>query len=64
MFRRPQDLAQHLDDIIAARPKVVWLQSGISDAAFESALAAAGVTVVADRCLLVEHQAAAREARL
>jgi predicted CoA-binding protein len=36
----------------------VWLQSGISDAPFEEALARAGVKVVADRCLKVEHAAA------
>ncbi len=64
MFRRPQDLAGHLEDLLAAKPKAVWLQSGISEPGFEAALAAAGITVVADRCLLVEHQAAAREARL
>lgn len=64
VFRRPQDLAAHLDDILAAKPKAVWLQSGISEPTFEAALAAAGITVVADRCLLVEHQAAARGGRL
>ena len=31
VFRRPEDLPQHLDDILAMDPKpeVVWLQSGI-----------------------------------
>ena len=33
VFRRPQDLAGHLSDILAARPKAVWLQSGISEPA-------------------------------
>ena len=58
VFRRPKDLHQHLDDIIAAKPKSVWLQSGITDKAFEEAVAAAGILVVSDRCLLLDHQQA------
>jgi predicted CoA-binding protein len=49
VFRKPSDLAGHLDDIIAANPKVVWLQSGISEPEFEAAVAAAGIKVVANR---------------
>jgi predicted CoA-binding protein len=54
VFRRSKDLAAHLDDILAAKPKSVWLQQGIKDAAFAEKLANAGITVVQDRCLLVE----------
>lgn len=54
VFRRSKDLAAHLDDILAAKPKSVWLQQGIKDAAFAEKLASAGITVVQDRCLLVE----------
>lgn len=56
VFRRPQDLAAHLDDILAARPRGVWLQSGIRDDAFAAQLRAAGIDVVQDRCLMVEHR--------
>lgn len=55
VFRRPADLALHLDDLVALKPKVVWLQSGIRDEAFAEALTAAGIDVVQDRCLMVEH---------
>jgi predicted CoA-binding protein len=58
VFRRPADLAGHLSDILAARPPVVWLQLGIRDDAFASALTSAGIRVVQDRCLMVEHRAA------
>ncbi|GBF98631.1 hypothetical protein Rsub_10820 [Raphidocelis subcapitata] len=58
VFRKPSDLAGHLEDILAARPKVVWLQAGISEPGFEAAVAAAGIKVVANRCMLVEHRAA------
>jgi uncharacterized protein len=54
MFRRPKDLAAHLDDILAKRPRSVWLQLGIRDDAFANRLTAAGIDVVQDRCLLVE----------
>jgi hypothetical protein len=30
VFRKPSDIPQHLDDILAAAPKAVWLQSGIT----------------------------------
>ncbi len=54
VFRRPSDLGPHLEDILAAKPKAVWLQSGIRDDAFAEKLAEAGITVVQDRCLMVE----------
>lgn len=54
VFRRSKDLAAHLDDILAAKPKSVWLQLGIKDAAFAEKLASAGIKVVQDHCLMVE----------
>lgn len=46
VFRRSKDLPAHLDDILAAKPKSVWLQQGIKDAAFAEKLASAGIKVV------------------
>ncbi|NUO64164.1 MAG: CoA-binding protein [Gemmatimonadaceae bacterium] len=54
VFRRPKDLLPHLDDILAKRPRSVWLQLGIRDDTFASRLTAAGIDVVQDKCLLVE----------
>lgn len=56
VFRRARDLPGHLDDLLAARPRAVWLQSGIRDDAFALALAQAGISVVQDRCLMVDWQ--------
>jgi uncharacterized protein len=56
VFRRSVDLAPHLEDLLAARPHAVWLQLGIRDDAFAARLAAEGITVVQDRCLMVEHR--------
>jgi uncharacterized protein len=60
VFRRPQDLAPHLDDILAKRPRAVWLQSGIRNDGFAQRLADAGIDVVQDRCLMVDHRRYAR----
>jgi predicted CoA-binding protein len=54
VFRRPRDIPQHLDDILAKRPKAVWFQSGIRNDEVAEALAKAGINVVQDRCLMVE----------
>ncbi|OGK81510.1 MAG: CoA-binding protein [Candidatus Rokubacteria bacterium GWC2_70_16] len=56
VFRRPRDIPPHLPDILAARPRVVWLQLGITHHEAAETLARAGIQVVQDRCLLVEHQ--------
>jgi predicted CoA-binding protein len=56
VFRRPADLMAHLDDLLAAKPRAVWLQSGIAHAEFARRLAEAGILVVQDRCLMVEHR--------
>jgi len=56
VFRRPADLAPHLPDILAAKPKAVWLQLGIRNDAFAGQLAEAGIDVVQDRCLMVEYR--------
>ena len=54
VFRRPEAIPQHLDDIRALKPAVVWFQSGIRNDAAARELAAAGMLVVQDRCLKVE----------
>ncbi|MEA2639868.1 MAG: uncharacterized protein QOF51_1262 [Chloroflexota bacterium] len=62
VFRRPQDIAQHVDDIIAKRPKAVWFQLGIRNETAAEQLAQAGIKVVQDRCIMVEHRRLARAA--
>ena len=56
VFRRPSDIPPHVDDILAARPRVVWLQLGIRHEQAAETFARAGIQVVQDRCLLVEHR--------
>jgi hypothetical protein len=56
VFRRSRDVAAHLDDLLAAKPRCVWLQLGIRDDATAAALTKAGILVVQDRCLMVDHE--------
>jgi predicted CoA-binding protein len=60
VFRQPKDIEMHVDDIIAKRPKAVWFQLGIRNDAAAQRLAGAGIQVVQDRCLMVEHRRLAR----
>jgi uncharacterized protein len=55
VFRRPGDIPPHVEDILAARPKSVWFQLGIRNDDAARQLAEAGIKVVQDRCLMVEH---------
>ena len=54
VFRRPNDIPPHIDDILAAKPKSVWFQLGIRNDEAARKLAEAGIKVVQDRCLMVE----------
>ena len=56
VFRRSKDIPPHVDDIIAARPRVAWFQLGIVNDVAAERLARAGIRVVQDHCLLVEHR--------
>lgn len=60
VFRRSPDVAGHVADLLAKKPKAVWLQSGIRNDEAAETLARAGIKVVQDRCLMVEHRALGR----
>jgi len=54
VFRRPEHIPPHVDDIISKKPKAVWFQSGIRNDEAAEKLARAGIEVVQDKCLMVE----------
>ena len=62
VFRRSQDIPPHLPDILEKRPAAVWFQLGIRNDAAAEELAAAGILVVHDHCLMVEHRRLGRAA--
>ena len=60
IFRRSKDIFQHVDAILERKPKSVWLQLGIRDDDAAERFAKAGIKVVQDLCLMVEHRALLR----
>lgn len=56
VFRKPDDIAGHVPDILAKHPKAVWFQLGIRNDTAAREIAAAGILVVQDRCLKIERQ--------
>ena len=60
VFRRSEDVPPHVDDILAKKPKSVWLQLGIQNDEAAEKLARAGIKVVQNRCLMVDHRRLAR----
>jgi predicted CoA-binding protein len=60
VFRRSEDVPQHVDDILAKNPKAVWMQLGIRNDEAAERFARAGIKVVQNRCLMVDHRRLAR----
>jgi len=56
IFRRSEYVAALVDDLVAVRPGLVWMQQGVRDDAAAHRLESAGIPVVMDRCLAVDHQ--------
>jgi uncharacterized protein len=56
VFRRPSDIPPHVDDILAKKPRAVWFQLGIRNDEAAMKLAEAGIQVVQDRCIMVDHR--------
>lgn len=58
LFRASDHIPAHVDEILAMspRPKAVWLQLGIQNGAAAARLREAGIAVVQDRCIMVEHR--------
>jgi predicted CoA-binding protein len=56
VFRRSSDVRKHVADILAKKPRGVWMQLGIRDDEVAEELARAGIRVVQDKCILVEHR--------
>lgn len=57
VFRRSQDIQKHTFEILAKKPRSVWFQLGIRNDEVAERLADAGIKVVQDLCLMVEHRA-------
>jgi uncharacterized protein len=56
VFRRPEDVLPVVDAAISVGAKVIWMQLGIANEPAAEKARAAGITVVMDACILVEHK--------
>ena len=59
-FRNSADIPPIVDEAIAIGAKAVWMQLGIAHATAADKARAAGLLVVQDRCLKIDHAARAR----
>ena len=55
IFREPSAVPEIVDEAIAVRAKVVWMQLGVINEEAAEKAAAAGLEVVMDRCMKIEH---------
>lgn len=55
VFRKPSDLPVVLDEAIAAGARTLWLQLGLTDDAVAERGHDAGLNVVMNRCVKIEH---------
>jgi predicted CoA-binding protein len=58
IFRASENVAAHVDEIVALSPlpKAVWMQLGIHHGPSAARLREAGIRVVQDRCIMVDHR--------
>lgn len=61
VFRRAEDVPPVAESAIAVGAKVLWMQLGIENAAAAERARDAGLIVVEDACILVEHRRHAKE---
>ena len=57
LFQRSENVPPFVDDAIAVGARAVWMQQGIVNEAAAQKARAAGLDVVQDTCMLVEHRA-------
>ena len=60
IFRRGSDVAKHAAEVLQKKPKAVWMQLGIRNDEVAEKWAEAGIKVVQDLCLMVEHRSLGR----
>ncbi|AMA73943.1 MULTISPECIES: CoA-binding protein [Aneurinibacillus] len=55
VFRRSEEVGPVVDDAIKIKPKVIWMQQGVYNEEAAKKAQEAGITVVMDQCIKVDH---------
>ena len=56
VFRSPDHLPSHQEEMLSIRPAVVWMQQGAVHEGVAERLEEAGIRVVKNRCMMAEHK--------
>jgi predicted CoA-binding protein len=57
LFRRSSEVGPHVDEAVARGARAIWMQVGIADEAAARRARDAGLLVIMDRCIMVDHAA-------
>ncbi|MBU0472659.1 MAG: CoA-binding protein [Bacteroidetes bacterium] len=55
VFRKSEDIPQIIPDVLAVKPKVLWLQLGIANNEAVLPCIEQGITVIQNKCIKIEH---------
>jgi predicted CoA-binding protein len=55
IFRRPEHVLPVVEQAIAIQAKTIWMQSGIVNEEAARLAEKTGLTVIMDRCTMMEH---------
>jgi len=56
VFRRPEQVTAHAREALGLKPRAFWMQLGIENEEAAALLIEAGIDVIMNRCIKVEHQ--------
>ncbi|MGH7544599.1 MAG: CoA-binding protein [Gemmatimonadota bacterium] len=60
LFRAPENVPAHVEEAIEIGARLIWMQLGVIHEEAAARARAAGIPVIMDRCIRVEHAALGR----
>ncbi len=56
IFRKPEAVGEIVEESIKVKPKAIWMQLGVINEEAGKKASDSGMTVVMDKCIMVEHR--------